>query len=92
MHNTTAGKYEFIFGAVHCAVAKHASALVREAQVRSRIREIHGEMGFDLLLDEHRYVERGGERILFAGVQNWGKGFRQTGDLDAALKGLIINQ
>jgi len=60
-------------------------------QVRRRIREIHGEMGFDLLLDEHRYVERGGERILFAGVQNWGKGFRQTGDLDAALKGADVD-
>jgi predicted MPP superfamily phosphohydrolase len=55
-------------------------------KVRRRIREIHGEMGFDLLLDEHRYLEVGGERLLLAGVQNWGKGFRQTGDLDAALK------
>jgi predicted MPP superfamily phosphohydrolase len=54
-------------------------------KVRRRIREIHGEMGFDLLLDEHRYIEVDGERLLLAGVQNWGKGFRQTGDLDAAL-------
>ena len=54
-------------------------------KVRRRIREIHGEMGFDLLLDEHRYIEVDGERLLLAGVQNWGKGFRQTGDLNAAL-------
>ncbi|MCH1581854.1 MAG: metallophosphoesterase [Flavobacteriales bacterium] len=55
--------------------------------IRQRIREIHGEMGFDLLLDQHRYIERGGDRLLLAGIQNWGKGFRQTGDLDAALEG-----
>lgn len=59
-------------------------------KVRRRIREIHGEMGFDLLLDEHRYVEVGGDKLLLAGVQNWGKGFRQTGDLGAALKGADV--
>ena len=59
--------------------------------VRRRIREIHGEMGFDLLLDEHRYIERGGNKILIAGVENWGKGFRQSGDLDVALKGAQVD-
>ena len=54
--------------------------------VRSRIRAIHEEMGFDLLLDEHRVLEINGEKLLLAGVQNWGRGFRQSGDLDKALQ------
>ena len=56
----------------------------REA-IRSRVRAIHGEMGFDLLLDTHRILEVNGESLLIVGVQNWGKGFRQSGDLDKAL-------
>lgn len=58
----------------------------REA-IRSRIRAIHGEMGFDLLMNAHRIVEINGEPLLLVGVQNWGKGFRQSGDLDQALSG-----
>jgi predicted MPP superfamily phosphohydrolase len=56
-------------------------------RVRARIRAIHGEMGFDLLLDQHRVIEHQGVQLLLAGVQNWGRGFRQSGDLDAALNG-----
>lgn len=56
-------------------------------RVRARIRAIHGEMGFDLLLDRHRVIEHQGSQLLLAGVQNWGRGFRQSGDLDAALSG-----
>ena len=56
-------------------------------RIRRRIREIHGEMGFDLLLDEHRVIEHNGEPMVLAGVQNWGRGFRRSGDLEAALSG-----
>ncbi|MBK12796.1 MAG: hypothetical protein CL849_04635 [Crocinitomicaceae bacterium] len=58
----------------------------REA-IRSRIRAIHGEMGFDLLMDTHRVVKIKGASLLLAGVQNWGRGFRQSGDLEKALSG-----
>jgi len=54
---------------------------------RKRIKEIHQEMGFRLLLNEHHHFEREGERIALIGVENWGKGFRRSGDLSAALKG-----
>ena len=54
----------------------------REAS-RKRIKEIHAEM----LLNEHHHFEREGERIALIGVENWGKGFRRSGDLSAAMKG-----
>lgn len=60
----------------------------REA-IRSRTKAIHGEMGFDLLLNEHRVIEINGEQLLLLGVENWGKGFRQSGDLDAARNGTL---
>ena len=46
-------------------------------------------MGFDLLLNEHRTIEREGSRIHIAGVENWGKPpFPQHGDLDKATEGI----
>lgn len=57
--------------------------------IRSRTKAIHGEMGFDLLLNEHRVVEINGEQLLLLGVENWGRGFRQSGDLDAARNGTL---
>jgi len=52
-----------------------------------RLEEIHSEMGFKLLLDEHLYLEKGGDRIVLAGVHNWGGHFGKKGDLQKALKG-----
>ncbi len=44
------------------------------------------EMGFDVLLNEHRFVHRGQDSIMIAGVENWGlPPFSQYGDLEEAL-------
>ena len=50
------------------------------------VKNIHQKIGFDLLLDEHRYLEKGGQKIALIGVENWGKGFNQSGDLKKASK------
>ena len=52
-----------------------------------RLKAIHQEMGWRLLLDEHVYLEKSGEKIGLIGVQNWGKGFHQIGDLKKAYEG-----
>ncbi len=52
------------------------------------IKEIHPKIGFDLLLNEHRYLEKNGQRIALVGVENWGKGFNKAGDLKQASKGV----
>ena len=49
-----------------------------------KVKDIHKEIGFDLLLDEHRYLEKNGQKIALVGVENWGKGFNQAGDLQRA--------
>lgn len=48
--------------------------------------QIQKEIGFDLLKNENRFLERNGERIALIGVENWGAGFKQVGDLDKASK------
>lgn len=55
----------------------------------NRLKEIHAEMGMDLLLNESRYFERNGQRLYLAGVENWGlPPFPQYGDLQEALNGI----
>ncbi|QXP66552.1 metallophosphoesterase [Polaribacter sp. AHE13PA] len=49
-----------------------------------KVKDIHQKIGFDLLLDEHRYLEKDGQKIALLGVENWGKGFNQAGDLARA--------
>lgn len=45
----------------------------------------HAEMGYHLLLDEHVMLENNGQKIVLAGVENWGIGFGERGDLKKAL-------
>lgn len=52
------------------------------------VKEIHKKIGFDLLLDEHRFLEKNGQKIALLGVENWGKGFNQKGDLEKASSGI----
>lgn len=48
------------------------------------IKNLYGQIGFDLLLNEHRYIEKDGAKIALVGVENWGKNFKQAGDLNMA--------
>ncbi len=52
------------------------------------VKEIHPKIGFDLLLNENRYIEKDGQKIALVGVENWGKGFNQAGDLQKASEGV----
>jgi predicted MPP superfamily phosphohydrolase len=50
-----------------------------------QLKEYHAELGFRLLLDEHVELYKHGEKIILAGVENWGLGFGERGDLKKAL-------
>ncbi|WGK65595.1 metallophosphoesterase [Croceiramulus getboli] len=53
------------------------------------LKSLQREMGWDLLLNEHRYIERQGDRLALVGVENWGAGgFKKKGDLDRAVEPL----
>jgi len=53
-----------------------------------KLKQHHKTLGYRLLLDENLVLEKGGQKISLIGVQNWGRGFIQIGDLDKALKGV----
>ncbi|WP_313533083.1 metallophosphoesterase [Sphingobacterium athyrii] len=54
-----------------------------------RLKEIHQEMGFKLLLNESIKIQNKGASIALIGVENWGKGgFHQYGDLGKATSAL----
>lgn len=48
------------------------------------IKNLHEQIGFQLLLNKHTFIEKGGEKIALVGVENWGRNFKQAGDLKKA--------
>ncbi|WP_246008096.1 metallophosphoesterase [Chitinophaga lutea] len=54
-----------------------------------RLKAMHGEMGWKLLMNEHTVLERNGEKIALLGVENWSMNprFPRKGDLAAAYAG-----
>lgn len=50
-----------------------------------QLKQYHHELGFRLLLDEHIELHKDGEKIVLAGIENWGLGFGERGDLQKAL-------
>lgn len=59
-----------------------------KAQNFEAIKQLYGQIGFQLLLNEHVFIEKGGQKIALVGVENWGHNFKQAGDLGKASKGL----
>lgn len=62
-----------------------------EAKVANldRLKRIHGELGWRLLMNEHVVFERGGQKIALLGIENWGaKGkFPKYGKMEEAIAG-----
>ncbi|MNK19682.1 putative metallophosphoesterase [compost metagenome] len=50
-----------------------------------QLKKYHQELGFRLLLDEHVTLHKDTEQIILAGVENWGIGFGERGDLNKAM-------
>lgn len=62
-----------------------------KAQNLADLKRHHAEIGYQLLLDEHVWIEKGNSRIALLGIENWGKGFGERGDLKKALRGVGQN-
>jgi hypothetical protein len=80
------GKYSILGNHDYSDYPKWPDPASKAANLK-RLKEIHSEMGFRLLLDEHESLERNGARIGLLGVQNWGHRFQQYGDLAKTLRG-----
>ncbi len=63
-----------------------------KAQNLYDLKRLQRELGFDLLLNESRFLQRGNDRIALIGVENWGKGgFKKAGDLRKAVANIDKN-
>ncbi|SEP77282.1 hypothetical protein SAMN05421824_0274 [Hyunsoonleella jejuensis] len=63
-----------------------------KAQNLQDLVDIQKEMGYDLLRNESRFIEKNGARIALIGVENWGAGgFKKAGDLKKAVKHIDKN-
>ncbi len=56
-----------------------------------QLQKHHKTLGFKLLLDENLEIERDGQKITLIGVENWGHGFAQYGDLAQAMTGVATD-
>lgn len=57
---------------------------VEKAQNFQAIKDLHPKIGFNLLLNDSIYLEKGTDKIALVGVENWGTRFKKAGDLDVA--------
>eukprot|EP01136_Pigoraptor_vietnamica_P035795 Opistho-1_new@9301 len=64
---------------------KWSSEAEKEKNLR-QLKQYHGELGFRLLLDEHVAIKKDGAEFILAGIENWGLGFGERGDLQKALQ------
>jgi len=65
----------------------HWNSEEEKAANLERLKGQHKKLDYRLLLDENVVIEKNGQKISLIGVQNWGRGFIQIGDLDKALRG-----
>lgn len=52
------------------------------------IKDLHQQIDFKLMLNEHAFIENGTDKIALVGVENWGVKFKKAGDLQKASEGL----
>lgn len=55
-----------------------------KAQNFQAIKDLHPQIGFNLLLNDSVYVEKGVDKIAIVGVENWGTRFKKEGDINVA--------
>jgi predicted MPP superfamily phosphohydrolase len=48
------------------------------------IKNLYGQIGFKLMLNEHTFIEKGNDKIALIGVENWGHNFKKAGDINKA--------
>lgn len=52
------------------------------------IKDLHRQIDFKLLLNETVFIQKGEDKIALIGVENWGRNFKQAGDLNKAITGV----
>jgi len=56
-----------------------------------KLKQNHQRLGYRLMLNENTVIQKGPDQLALIGVENWGRGFIQVGDIDQALQGVDKN-
>ncbi len=86
--NATLGKYSILGNHDYGDYWRWSSEVEKQENL-STLFQHHASMGFKLMKNEHLRIEKEGDEIVLAGLENWGKPpFHQYGDLDKTLIGV----
>ncbi len=83
------GKFSILGNHDYGEYVKWNSTADKEANFQ-KIKSVHPQIGFNLLLNQHVSIEKDGEKIELIGLENWGLRFKKAGDLSKASK-LVAN-
>jgi predicted MPP superfamily phosphohydrolase len=81
------GKYSVLGNHDYGEYVTWPSEKEKEANFQA-IKNLYGQIDFKLLLNEHTFIEKGGQKLALIGVENWGHNFKKLGDIDKASEGL----
>ncbi len=59
-----------------------------KAENFENIKNLHQKIDFNLMLNQHQFIEKDNQKIALVGVENWGIHFGKKGDLQKASEGL----
>ncbi|MEZ4854010.1 metallophosphoesterase [Flavobacterium sp.] len=87
IHNPKLGKYS-ILGNHDYGEYYHWNSQAEKDENFSKIKDLHQQINFKLLLNENVKITKGNHSIRLIGVENWGLKFKQAGDLKKASQGV----
>ena len=85
---STTGKYSILGNHDYGDYIKWKDPADKESNFQGILNH-HRDIGFELLRNEHRLIQRGNDQLALVGLENWGKPpFPQYGDLQQATQNL----
>lgn len=87
MHTPAFGKYAVLGNHDYGEYIEWKSLKEKEENFEG-IKDVYRQIGFNLMLNENRYIQKGNDKIALVGVENWGYKFKKAGDLKKASEGL----
>ena len=77
------GKYSILGNHDYGEYVTWPSPAAKEENFQA-IKNLYGQIGFNLLLNQHAIIEKGIDKIAIVGVENWGNNFKKAGDINLA--------
>ena len=77
------GKYSVLGNHDYGEYVTWPSEVAKEKNFQD-IKNLYGQIGFNLLLNQHTFIEKGKDKIALVGVENWGNNFKKAGDIGLA--------